>query len=83
MARSLSPDPALGRALRQLREARSMTQEGVSHAADLTLGAYGRIERSEVAPAWPTVRAIARGLHISMKELGAAVDQQDGVSRHS
>jgi DNA-binding XRE family transcriptional regulator len=53
-----------------------MTQEGVSHAANLTLGAYGRIERSEVAPAWPTVRAIARGLDITMKELGAEVDRQ-------
>lgn len=76
MARSLPPDPDLGQALRQLREARDMTQERVSHAADLTLGAYGRIERSEVAPAWPTVRAIAQGLGISMKELGAEVDRQ-------
>ena len=76
MARSLPQDPDLGRALRRLREARNMTQEGVSHAADLTLGAYGRIERSEVAPAWPTVRAIARGLGVSMKELGAEVDRE-------
>jgi transcriptional regulator with XRE-family HTH domain len=76
MARSLSPDPDLGLALRQLREARDMTQERVSHAANLTLGAYGRIERSEVAPAWPTVRAIAQGLGISMAELGAEVDRQ-------
>jgi DNA-binding XRE family transcriptional regulator len=53
-----------------------MSQEGVSHAADITLGAYGRIERNEVAPAWPTVRAIARGLGITMKELGAAVDRE-------
>lgn len=76
MARSLPPDPSLGKALRQLREARKLSQESVSHAADITLGAYGRIERNEVAPAWPTVRAIARGLGISMAELGAAVDQQ-------
>lgn len=53
-----------------------MTQEEVAHAADLTLGAYGRIERSEVAPAWPTVRAIANALGISMKKLGAEVDQR-------
>jgi DNA-binding XRE family transcriptional regulator len=52
-----------------------MSQESVSHAADITLGAYGRIERNEVAPAWPTVRAIARGLGITMQELGAAVDR--------
>jgi transcriptional regulator with XRE-family HTH domain len=76
MARSLPPDPDLGRALRQLRQERDLTQERVSHAADLTLGAYGRIERSEVAPAWPTVRAIARGLGVTMKELGAEVDRQ-------
>ncbi len=76
MARSLPPDPTLGQALRRLREARELSQESVSHAADITLGAYGRIERNEVAPAWPTVRAIARGLDISMAELGAAVDQQ-------
>ena len=74
MARSLPPDPALGQALRHLRETRDLSQESVSHAANITLGAYGRIERNEVAPAWPTVRAIARALGISMKELGAEVD---------
>jgi transcriptional regulator with XRE-family HTH domain len=74
MARSVRPDPALGNALRKLRVAREMSQESVSHAADLTLGAYGRIERSEVAPSWTTVRAIAKALDISMEELGAVVD---------
>lgn len=54
-----------------------MSQEVLSHAADITLGAYGRIERNEVAPSWPTVRAIARGLGVSMEELGAAVDRED------
>lgn len=77
MARSLPPDPSLGTALRQLREARDLSQESVSHAANITLGAYGRIERNEVAPAWATVRAVAAGLGVSMQELGAAVDQQD------
>jgi transcriptional regulator with XRE-family HTH domain len=77
MAYPVPPDPNLGRALRRLRDERKLTQEQVSHAADLTLGAYGRIERVEVAPAWPTVRAIARGLKISMEELGAAVDSED------
>jgi transcriptional regulator with XRE-family HTH domain len=75
MARSLPPDPALGQALRRFRDARDLSQESVSHAANITLGAYGRIERGEVAPAWWTVRAIAGGLGISMQELGAAVDQ--------
>lgn len=76
MAYPVPPDPDLGQALRRLREQRELTQEQVSHAADLTLGAYGRIERSEVAPAWPTVRAIARGLGVTMQELGKEVDRQ-------
>lgn len=78
MAYPVPPDPDLGKALKRLREARGMTQEQVSHAADLTLGAYGRIERSEVAPSWPTVRAIARAFDTTMQQLGAEVDRNSG-----
>lgn len=76
MARSLPPDPSLAKALLEFRQARDLSQESVSHAADITLGTYGRIERGEVAPSWATVRAIARSLDISMGELGAAVDAE-------
>jgi DNA-binding XRE family transcriptional regulator len=76
MARSLPPDPSLGNALRQFRVDRDLSQESVSHAANITLGAYGKIERNEVAPAWATVRSIARALGITMQQLGKAVDQQ-------
>lgn len=76
MAYPVPPDPALGKALKRLRQERKLTQEQISHAADLTLGAYGRIERNEVAPAWTTVRAISTALGIGMKDLGAAVDAE-------
>ena len=76
VAYPVQPDPALGRALKRLRHERKLTQEQISHAADLTLGAYGRIERSDVAPAWTTVRAIAGALGIGMEKLGAAVDRE-------
>jgi transcriptional regulator with XRE-family HTH domain len=76
MARSPSPDPALGTALRKLRTERKLSQESVSHAADISLCGYGKIERNEVAATWTTVRAIAGALGISMQELGAAVDRQ-------
>jgi transcriptional regulator with XRE-family HTH domain len=77
MARSLPPDPSLGAALLQLRQARDLSQETVSRAAEISLGAYGKIERNEVAPAWATIRAVADGLGITMRELGEAVDKQD------
>jgi DNA-binding XRE family transcriptional regulator len=78
MARSLPPDPSLAKTLLEFRRARDLSQESVSHSADITLGTYGRIERGEVAPSWVTVRAIARSLGVTMAELGAAVDAQDG-----
>jgi DNA-binding XRE family transcriptional regulator len=78
MARSLPPDSSLALALRELREAREMSQESVSHGAEITLGAYGQIERGKVAPNWVTIRAIASSLGITMSELGAAVDARDG-----
>lgn len=74
MARSLPPDPSLASALLGMRTDRGMSQEAISHEAQITLGSYGRIERNEVAPSWFTVRAIARGLGVSMAELGEAVD---------
>jgi transcriptional regulator with XRE-family HTH domain len=74
MARSLPPDPSLARALLELRQARGLSQEAVSHGAEITLGAYGKIERSETAPSWVTVRSIAHSLGVTMSELGAAVD---------
>ena len=77
MARPLPPDPSLSQALLLLRKARELSQESVSHGAEITLGTYGRIERGEVAPSWVTVRAIARSLEVSMAELGAAVDAED------
>lgn len=49
----------------------------MSRAAEISLGAYGKIERNEVAPAWATIRAVADGLGITMRELGEAVDNED------
>ena len=76
MAIAMTPDPALAQAVKALRLERDMTQEDVSHAAGMTIGAFGRLERAEVAPAWPTVRAVARALGVSMQELGKAVDRR-------
>lgn len=77
MPRTQPPDPALGAALRQLRLERELSQEEISHASNVSLGTYGKIERNAVAPGWPTVRSIARALGITMRELGEAVDRHD------
>ncbi len=69
MRRSDQPQPALGKAIRQLRNERGMTQEALAHAAGVTVGHLSMIERGHSNPTWATVKAIATGLDASMVDL--------------
>jgi transcriptional regulator with XRE-family HTH domain len=75
VARPPSPDPRLARALRELRERRAISQEGVAHAAGLTVSAYARIERGEANPTWTTVAQIASALGVSVAELAELAER--------
>jgi DNA-binding XRE family transcriptional regulator len=70
-------DPALGAAVRQLRNDRGMTQEALAHAAGLAFGTIARLEQAKSAPDWATVRAIATALGVTMSQLGAAIDSAE------
>lgn len=69
MRRSDQPQPALGKAIRQLRDERKMTQEALAHAAGITVGHLSTIERGHSNPTWATVKAISAALDVSMVEL--------------
>ena len=69
MRRSDQPQPALGKAIRQLREERGMTQEALAQDAGVTVGHMSMIERGHSNPTWATVKAIVAGLGVSMVEL--------------
>jgi transcriptional regulator with XRE-family HTH domain len=69
-------DPVLAMIVRQLREARGLTQEDLAHEADLTVGSYARIERAQSNPAWTTVQRIAVALGLTVGELVAVVEAQ-------
>jgi transcriptional regulator with XRE-family HTH domain len=69
MRRSDQPQPALGKAIRQLRNKRGMTQEALAHAAGVTVGHLSMIERGHSNPTWATVKAISAALDMSMVEL--------------
>ena len=69
MRRSDQPQPALGKAIRQLRDKRGMTQEALAHAAGVTVGHLSMIERGHSNPTWATVKAIAAALGASMVDL--------------
>jgi len=69
MRRSDQPQPALGKAIRQLRDERGMTQEALAHEAGVTVGHLSMIERGHSNPTWATVKAIAVPLDVSMVDL--------------
>jgi transcriptional regulator with XRE-family HTH domain len=74
MSQAPAPDPALAAVLRRLRKDRGITQEALAFHAGITTGSVSRIELAQAAPAWATVRSIARALNVGMGELGSAVE---------
>lgn len=67
------PQPALGEAVRQLREKGGLTQERLAQDAGVTTGTVSLVERGQSNPSWGTVKAIADGLSVSMLDLAKAV----------
>ncbi len=70
MRRSDQPQPALGKAIRQLRDERDVTQEALAHAAGITVGHLSTIERGHSNPTWATIKGIAAALGVSLGDLG-------------
>lgn len=76
MARPSDPQPALGRAIRQLRKERGRTQEDLAHKSGITVTALVRIETARANPTWATVSKLAAGLGVS---IGAIADLADSL----
>jgi transcriptional regulator with XRE-family HTH domain len=71
----LPPDPALGLAIKKLREARGLTQEELASRAGTTVGTVSRLEAAKSAPAWATVMQLIDALGVSLPELAQAVEK--------
>lgn len=71
MAPSQRPQRALGKAIRQLREERGVTQEAVAHNAGVTAATYGLIERGQSNPTWATLTDIADALNVPMADIAS------------
>ncbi len=77
MRRSDQPQPALGKAIRQLREERGMTQEALAQEAGVTVGHMSMIERGHSNPTWATVRAISSTLKLPLAELAKQAEAHE------
>lgn len=71
----LPPDPALGLAIKELREARGLTQEELASRADTTIGTISRLESAKSAPAWATVMQVIDAMGVSLPALAEAVEK--------
>jgi len=77
MRRSDQPQPALGKAIRQLREERGMTQEALAQEARITVGHMSMIERGHSNPTWATIRNIAEALDTPLAEVASSAERID------
>jgi transcriptional regulator with XRE-family HTH domain len=75
MGRRHEPQEALGRAIRQLRDERGLTQKDLARAADMDVTAISHIERGRSNPAWGTVRRIATALDVPISEVAARAER--------
>lgn len=69
------PQPALGRAIRELRRKRDETQEELAPRAGITAKTLSLIERGEANPTWGTVQGIADALGVAMGDLAKLADK--------
>jgi len=77
MKRSARPQPAVGAAIRQLRERQGLTQEALATEAGTTLSTLSVIERGLANPTWATVSDIAAALGVSISELARLSEKHE------
>lgn len=73
------PQPALGMAIRELRQKRGATLETVASEAGITLNMLSLIERGEGNPTWATLKGIASALGVSVVELAKVAEGFEGT----
>jgi transcriptional regulator with XRE-family HTH domain len=71
MAPQDQPQLALGKAVRQLRQERGVSQEALAYEAGVTSGTLSLIERGRSNPTWGTVKGIAAALSTTIDEVAA------------
>jgi DNA-binding XRE family transcriptional regulator len=77
MGRLDQPQPALGAAIRQLRDKRGVTQEDLAHDAGVTTGTLSLIERGKSNPAWGTVKSIAAALGTTVADVAKLAEKHE------
>lgn len=75
MAPRTEPQEALGKAIRQLRKERGLSQEELGYRAEIHPTWISHIESGRNNPAWGSVRRIAAALGLEVSELAARAEE--------
>jgi transcriptional regulator with XRE-family HTH domain len=78
MAPRTEPQPGLGKAIRQLRTERGLSQEELGLRARIHPTWISHIESGRNNPAWGSVRRIAEALGVRLSELAALSEELGG-----
>jgi transcriptional regulator with XRE-family HTH domain len=66
----------LGKAIRELREARGLTLDALAAKAGMHTTYLSRIERAHSSPTWEKVSSLAEALDLSVSEVATAAESQ-------
>lgn len=73
-----SAQPALGEAVRRLRQEKGLSQAALAVRAELDPGSIARLEAGSVDPTWGSMRRIASGLDVALEELAELAEAIEG-----
>ena len=77
MAPRTEPQPGLGRAIRELRTERGLSQEELGLRAEIHPTWVSHLESGRNNPAWGSVRRIAAALDVKLSELAALAEERE------
>ena len=77
MRHSSRPQPALGTAIRLLREKKGETQEAIAERAGIAVPTLSLIEGGNANPTWATARDIATALGVSISALAKLAEKHE------
>jgi transcriptional regulator with XRE-family HTH domain len=75
MPDSLTPQAAVGRAVKEIRLREGLTQEELAERAGHHLTWISRVENGTQATGWPTLKRLADALGVKMSELAAVAER--------
>jgi transcriptional regulator with XRE-family HTH domain len=77
MAPRTEPQPGLGRAIRELRTERGLSQEELGLRAEIHPTWVSHLESGRNNPAWGSVRRIAAALDVTLSDLAALAEERE------